>query len=430
LIAPFILNSGRLTKPSLCLFPKNYAPRVKIFGWIRDTFLRDRFVLSRLFTSSLSLFLALAYSSLLGVEKRSVLSFALVGSVFLASVLSAPLITRYRHIAIGNSDNSIHLNFALLGLAVACVVALLMAVASKIYSNVVTDVPTNLLLSIVIYAFFSSLSFILHEFLLVKQFSKAYVLMDISVIIMQVLLFAFFLILDQLSLITNVIISLTLSYIFHTTSVLSLIFYISGVAPTVAGIKEVMKLGPFLVSSNLVHVFDRVDKLFIAFFLPIGDLARYMTMVALYSPIRFFFDSRSKSVLVSKENVANSFGDKSQKPNRIFVIICFLAIFTLYPLIAHAAIGLTLGREWLLGIHLFYVYLIVEVLRGRFVELFHWRIKSKDIQDFRPSVSLTIILPLLLMLFASLFYGLTGLVLALIGTFLVLIRVLRSSDAK
>lgn len=403
---------------------------MKVFGWMRGTFLRDRFVLSRMFASFLSLFLALAYSILLGVEKRSVLSFALVSSVFLASVLSAPLITRYRHIGIGDSDNSIHINFALVALGIAGVVALLMLAVTKIYSNVVTNVPTNLLISIIIYSFFSTLSFIVHEFLLVKQFSKAYVLLDVVVIILQVLLFMFFFFLDQLSLITNVIVSLTLSYVFHATSIFSLIFYISGITPTVTGIKKTIQLGPLIVSSNLVHLFDRVDKLFVAFLLPIGDLARYMTMVALYTPIRFFFDSRSKSVLVSKEDGASFSGNKSKKSKRIILIIYLVSLFILYPILARAAIGLTLGREWLLGVHLFYIYLIVEVLRGRFNELFHKRLKSKEIQFFRPSITLTIAIPLLLMLFTTMFYGLTGLVLALAVTFILFTRVLVFSDAK
>lgn len=377
------------------------------------------FLIGRVSVSLLSLSLALGYSFLLGLEKRSVLSFVLVTSVFLASLFGSPLVFRYRFLSLTQLKPPLGINFAILALVVSFFVALLMVVVSWLYSSYVTFLATNLIIAIALYSFFSTLSFILHEFFIVKRYSRAYILMDVFIILMQISLFTFFLLLNQLSLIINVIVSLTLSYIFHSTIVLSLILYTSGDFPSMKEIGRLLEVRGYIVTANIVNVLDRVDKLFVAFLLPIGDLAKYLTCAALFAPFRFYFDAKSKHTLIVFDTKR---GDVAKNKSRARKLIYSLALLFVYPYFVQAFLNLTLGDKWLLPIHFVYIYLLVELARGRFMQLLNSALLIDNIGVLRQKNAIFLSLSVVLIFISTLYFQLLGLFFSLFFVFLFLTR--------
>jgi hypothetical protein len=280
----------------------------------------------------------------------------------------------------------------------------------------------------VIYSIVSTLSFALQDFLPIIGRIKAAIMSDILLVVLQVITFFFLLSLNQLSIIVCVLVSLIFSYSLHVFGIASIIMFHQTRNSTARSVRKLINIQKLFLVSSVIHIVDRVDKLVIAFLLPISSLAQFTTMAALFAPIKVITEAASRQLYFSKlddkpnDMEVNRF---SRTITLSFALIGLLIFSLLVGYLVNLIIGSLLGDEWLLPTSFVALYFLYEVIHGIYLYSVHFRITRGELKYSRNAPIFLLALSVLLVPALTLLMGLVGSVIAMITSFLLVLVVFK-----
>lgn len=323
------------------------------------------FLSTRGLTSGLALVLALYYTKLLGVEKRSILVFIMVTALILTVILTSGVSLTFRNRP-AESISSKNLTAYLLTITIGgLAVAILSTGLLSFFSQSKSVIPPSIYIIGFVYSLLACLNLGFQDALVAKGNLKLATFLDFVTILIQGLSLIFFVYLDQTTLFMSVIISFVISYlliVFATVSV-----FIQTERLNLEGIGKEMK--SLLISSKQNQLFgianglaDRLDRFLIGFILPLSFLAKYALITSLISFTRFFPEAYNRILLLRHHQ-------ESSKQISDFRLVNYALIgigSTIFVFVSQGFIQVVFGKNWLLPINIALIFALQEVLRGRY----------------------------------------------------------------
>ena len=376
------------------------------------------FISTRGVSSVLSLSLALSYTKILGLEKRSILTFIMVSAVIFTTLLTSGISLALRNKPRSEiKDEEFSGYMMIIGFA-GLLVAVINCALLSLYSYVKVDIPPAIYLICFFYSFLSCVNLGYQDALLALGQIKLAAFFDILTIVLQGFTLAFLTFISQTSLIVSVFIAFIFSYSLISFATVSIIF--TKINFSVSSVKSGVK--SLVMQSKSQQVFgianglaDRVDRFIIGLMLPVTYLAKYALLSSLISFARFLPDSGIKMRLHQIHK-----GEKTQDFSysvRSFFFICLLGI--LLVLSAQLSIFFIFGSQWLLPITVSALLVTQEILRGNF-QLRAIKLIASGHQVIMQKISaILILLSVALIPLATILFGVWGAPLAMVTIYLV-----------
>ena len=320
------------------------------------------FLPARGITTILSLIFALFYSRELGLLSRSYLALIMTSSILIIiSLTSGTTLTlralKARKTILDNtpSFNSLILCELVFGFSLFYIVLLF-------FSEFRFQIHPNLLIVALIYFLVSFVHLILFEILIALGDFKFVSICDISTIVLQIIYFSMFYSLENISILNRLLFSFILSYI----CIIAFIFRRLQVNYTYSS-KLSNPIG-FLNKCKGNHsigiaigVSDRIDRIIIAWFLPLSLLGKYAVMSSFISFLRFIPEGAAKLFISARsEDWKRYLGDK------YFRIGLFILVLT-FVISSRFVIDYALGPQWILPWNIYFLFASQELLRGVFL---------------------------------------------------------------
>ena len=321
------------------------------------------FLSTRGLTSGLALILALYYTKLLGVEKRSILVFIMVTALILTVIFTSGVSLTFRN----RPAESIHSKNLIAYLATITLggigVAILSNVLLSFFSLSQSQIPPSIYIIAFIYSFLACVNLGFQDALVAKGNLKLATFLDFVTILIQGLSLIFFVYLDQTSLFMSVIISFVISYLLIVFATISV--FIQTEKLNFEGVSKEIK--SLLYSSKQNQLFgiangmaDRLDRFLIGFLLPLSFLAKYALITSLISFTRFFPEAYNRILLLKHHQ-------KSAKQERPLGLASYALIgmaVTVFVFISQAFIQIVFGQSWMLPLDIALIFALQEILRG------------------------------------------------------------------
>jgi len=321
------------------------------------------FLTTRGLTSGLALVLALYYTKLLGVEKRSILIFIMVTALILTVIFTSGVSLTFRN----RSAKSINSKYLIAYLATITVgglgVAALSSVLLSFFSQSKSEIPPSIYIIGFVYSFLACVNLGFQDALVAKGNLKLATFLDFVTILIQGLSLIFFVYLDQTSLFMSVIISFVISYLLVVFATISVFIQTENLDFVGVG-KEIKSL---LISSKQNQLFgiangmaDRLDRFLIGLMLPLSFLAKYALITSLISFTRFFPEAYNRVLLLKHH-------EKSAKQNTDFGFIAYALIglaVTIFVFVSQGFIQIVFGQKWLLPTNIALIFALQEIFRG------------------------------------------------------------------
>lgn len=321
------------------------------------------FLSTRGLTSGLALVLALYYTKLLGIEKRSILVFIMVTALILTVIFTSGVSLTFRNRS-AETITSKNLMAYLVTITLGGLgVAILSTVLLSFFSQSKSEIPPSIYLIGFVYSFLACLNLGFQDGLIAKGNLKLATFLDFVTILIQGLSLMFFVYLDQTSLFMSVMISFVISYlliVFATVSV-----FIQTEKLDFEGItNEIKSLISFSRQNQLFGISnglaDRLDRFLIGLILPLTYLAKYALITSLISFTRFFPEAYNRVLLLRHHQKGakqkNNFGLMSYGLIGIAVISFVFA--------SQIFIQIVFGQKWLLPINIALIFALQEIFRG------------------------------------------------------------------
>jgi O-antigen/teichoic acid export membrane protein len=321
------------------------------------------FLSTRGLTSGLALVLALYYTKLLGVEKRSILVFIMVTALILTVLSTSGISLTFRN----RPAKSISSKSLLAYLSVITIAGIGVAIFSSallyFYSGSKSPIPTSIYVIGFIYSFLACVNLGFQDALVAKGNLKLATFLDFITILIQGLSLVFFVYLDQTSLFMSVIISFVVSYLLIVFATISVFIQTEKIAFN--GIRsEVVEL---IAQSRQNQLFgiangiaDRLDRFFIGLMLPLAFLAKYALITSLISFTRFFPDAYNRLLLLKHHQEKPK--EKSQLDFMAYLFIGIAVVILVFT--SQQFIRIIFGDQWLLPLNVAMFFGAQEVLRG------------------------------------------------------------------
>ena len=170
---------------------------------------------------------ALIYSKQLGVERRGLLTFVMVTNLVFSILLISGISLHLRNIARREESREVLGTYISVVLLFSFLTPLLNLVVLDVYQEIThTNIPNNLVYVCVLYCFFSTLSYGMHDALLLIKSIKIASVMDLGVVLLQIVGYLTLIYSGETSYFVSVLISISISYLVMTSSTLLLIMYI------------------------------------------------------------------------------------------------------------------------------------------------------------------------------------------------------------
>ena len=259
------------------------------------------FISTRGFSSILALLLALSYTKILGIDKRSILAFIMVSALILTVILTSGLSLALRNKPKTEIRNEEFIGYLVLLLTLSLFAGGLNCLLLLFYSNIKSPIPAPIFVVCFIYTALACANLGLQDSLLAAGHLRLATIFDFVTILIQILGLLFFINIAQTSLIVSVFISFIFSYSlisFASTAILLNSFPIKS-SLLAGGIRSL------IVQSKQQHLFgiasglvDRIDRFLIGLILPIAFLAKYALLSSIISFARFLPDSAAKISLL------------------------------------------------------------------------------------------------------------------------------------
>lgn len=325
----------------------------------------NRFVSTRGFSSALALLLALSYTKILGLEKRSILAFAMVSSVLLTVVAVSGISLALRNKPREQIKDEEFLGYLILTLALSFLAATINCIFLGIYSYFKIAIPLPIFIVCFMYSFLACCNFAFQDALLAFGRIKLATIFDFLTILIQIFSFLFLISVAQTSLIVSVFLPFIFSY--------SLIIFATGTfilnnikiekEETLSGILSILS------QSKGQHIYgiatglaDRADKFLVGLLLPVTFLAKYSLLAGFTSFVRFLPDAFAKILLVNFHNSNVRLNKSYSKSNSLIVWLLGFG----FLMVAQASIFLVFGRQWLLPFSVGLLLMTQEFLRANF----------------------------------------------------------------
>ena len=321
------------------------------------------FVSTRGISTGLALALALSYTKILGVEKRSVLAFIMISALILTFLLTSGISLALRNKNPNEIQNSELFGYLLLVLIAGLFVAVFNCLLLLLYSNLKTHIALPLYVICFAYSFFACVNMGFQDALLAKGNLKFATIFDFVTVVIQICTMIIIVKLGQNSLIVSVFLAFIVSYalIIFATGTLFLRTLALDAKLLTNGIKSIITQSRnqhlFGIANGLV---DRVDRFLIGLLLPIGFLAKYALLSSIISFARFFPDSAVKLNLLMHHQ-SNSKVTPALNP-RIAAFIVMAGI--IFALAAQVFIKILFGKVWILPLSVGFLFVTQEILRG------------------------------------------------------------------
>ncbi|MEI6513832.1 MAG: hypothetical protein WCO51_11255 [bacterium] len=377
------------------------------------------FVSTRGVSTGLALALALSYTKILGVEKRSVLAFIMVSALILTYIFTSGISLALRNKAPDEIRDEEYFGFlTLIGLA-GIIVAILNCCLLFFYSYLKTDIPGPIYVVCFVYSFFACVNMGYQDALLAMNNLKLATIFDFTTVAVQIATMTFFITLSQTSLIISVFIGFIFSYalISFATGAVFLNSFSVNFSLLSSGVRSILKQSRqqhlFGIANGLV---DRIDRFIIGLILPIGILAKYALLSSIISFARFFPDTAAKLNLLRHHQGKAKKGISSD-PGTVLAII---AAGVLFALCAQLFIKFVFGDIWLLPLSVGFLFVAQEVLRG------NYQIKAIELiaRGGKSEISkislLLILLSISFITLGSLVFGVFGVPLAMVCVYFIL----------
>ena len=321
------------------------------------------FLSTRGLTSGLALVLALYYTKLLGVEKRSILVFIMVTALILTVIFTSGVSLTFRNRA-AESINSKNLMAYLVTITLGGLgVAILSTVLLSFFSQSKSEIPPSIYLIGFVYSFLACVNLGFQDALLAKGNLKLATFLDFVTILIQGLSLIFFVYLDQTSLFMSVSISFVISYLLIVFATISV--FIQTEKLDFVGVNGEIKA--LLRSSKQNQLFgiangmaDRLDRFLIGLMLPLSFLAKYALITSLISFTRFFPEAYNRVLLLKHHQ--NTAKQKSKIGLIAYVMIGISVVVFVFA--SQGFIQIVFGQKWLLPINVALLFALQEILRG------------------------------------------------------------------
>ena len=330
--------------------------------------IRNGYVITRGISALLAIIFSLYYSKSLGVEKRSLVTFMLVVAVIMATVLTSGVGLAFRKFAHSEPHLVSLSSYLFINLALAILVSISSAGILMFYSRTQVFIPTTLLYLAIIYSFLGALDFSYHQGLIAYGLFKIAAVLDLLTITIQILTFLLLTFSNQVSIAVSLFTSLIISYITSTVSsaLILLVHTNSSLMPTSKGIVLLLrKSAPYHIVGIANGFADRIDRIIIAWFLPLGMLGKYAVGTSLLSYLRFLPEAFSRLIVGGQTNFAEI---AFRRIGASWIVRLFFGL-TLSSILAFASqtlVRVILGREWLLPFIIILAFAIQELVRGYF----------------------------------------------------------------
>ena len=323
------------------------------------------FVSTRGVSTGLALAMALSYTKILGVDKRSILAFIMVSALILTFIITSGISLALRNNPPAQIKDEEFFGFLTLILLAGLLVAVLNSSLLLVYAHLKTDIPGPIYVVCFIYSFLACVTLGFQDALFAIGNIKLAALFDFTTVVVQIVSLTFFVTIAQTSLIISVFIAFIFSYLlisFATAAIFlnslrldfKLIF---------GGMSRILVLSRnqhlFGIANGLV---DRIDRFLIGLILPISFLAKYALLSSIISFARFLPDAAVKLDLLRHHQ-------GRLKRNEILRPSTIIGLFiagTGFVIIAQGFVAIVFGQTWLLPVYVGLLFMAQELLRGNY----------------------------------------------------------------
>jgi len=321
------------------------------------------FVSTRGVTSGLALVLALYYTKLLGVEKRSILVFIMVSALILTVILTSGISLTLRSRPTGSIKSSDLVSFLSIITASGVLVGVLNTLLLTYYAGIRSDLTTAIYIICFIYSFFACVNLGFQEALVARGNLKLAAFFDLITILVQGLSLLFFVYLDQTSLFISVMISFVFSYLLISFATLSVFIQTESInfSNVISTSKQLIKTSGnnqlFGIANGLV---DRMDRFLIGLIMPLALLSKYALITSVISFTRFFPEAYNRILLLRHHST-------EPRQKRTFGITGLMLIsigVVVFVLLAQLFIEFIFGNKWVLPLEVAALFAFQEILRG------------------------------------------------------------------
>jgi hypothetical protein len=323
------------------------------------------FISTRGFSSILALLLALSYTKILGIDKRSILAFIMVSALILTVILTSGLSLALRNKPKTEIRNEEFIGYLVLLFTLSLFAGGLNCLLLLFYSNIKSPIPAPIFVVCFIYTALACANLGLQDSLLAAGHLRLATIFDFVTILIQILSLLFFYNIAQTSLIVSVFISFIFSYSLISFASAAILFDSFPIKSSLlaGGIRSLIQQSKqqhlFGIASGLV---DRIDRFLIGLILPIAFLAKYALLSSIISFARFLPDSAAKISLL-RHHRGETTGTNSFSIRQIM----FIAITgILFVASSQGFIYLAFGNAWLLPIYVGVMLVCQEILRGNY----------------------------------------------------------------
>jgi O-antigen/teichoic acid export membrane protein len=371
-------------------------------------------------STGLALALALSYTKILGVEKRSVLTFVMVSAIILAFIFTSGISLALRNKPSIKIKDEEYFGF----LAIVFITGLLTAIINcsllLLYSNIKTYIPGPIYLVCFLYSFFACVALGYQDALIAMGNLKFATMLDLITVVIQAFTMWFFIKVGLTSLIISIFLAFILSYMLVALSVVIVVFnsFHFSLESLASGMRSILSQSRaqhlFGIANGLV---DRVDRFLVGLLLPFGFIAKYALLSSIISVARFFPDAFIKLSLL-RHHDGEAKKESSINPLTVFMIL-FIGLSLVFA--AQFFIGTVFGKIWLLPISVGFLFLSQEILRGVYqIKAIRLIAVGGKSDMSRISVQL-IVLSTLFISLGALGFGIWGVPAAMVLTYIVLI---------
>jgi len=330
--------------------------------------IKNGFLLTRGISSFLALAFSLYYSKTLGIEKRSLVTLMLVVTVIVMVALTSGVGLAFRKFTISNPklislSAYIYTNLILAFLVSGFSIGILLA-----YSASHESIPTTLLYLAAIYAFLGALDFNFHQGLIAYGMFKIASILDLLTIVIQISVFSLFSLSNQVSIAASLFTSLIISYITSVVSsaLILLVHTNASITPSWKDICLLIKTStPFHVVGIASGFADRIDRIAIAWFLPLGFLGKFAVGTSLLTYLRFLPEALSRLIVSGQSSFQLS---ASKLISKSWFARFFMGAFVSLTLatFSQVLIWVVLGKQWLIPFVVVFGFSVQELIRGYF----------------------------------------------------------------
>ena len=321
------------------------------------------FVSTRGVTSGLALVLALYYTKLLGVEKRSILVFIMVSALILTVILTSGISLTLRNRPTDSIKSSDLVSFLFIITVSGVIVGALNTLLLSYYAAIRSDLTSAIFIICFIYSFFACVNLGFQDALVARGNLKLAAFFDLITILVQGLSLLFFVYLDQTSLFMSVMISFVFSYLLVSFATLSVFIQTESInfKGVVTNSTQLIKTSSnnqlFGIANGLA---DRIDRFLIGLIMPLALLSKYALITSIISFTRFFPEAYNRILLLRHHSTESG----QKRTFSITSLVLSSSGIAISVLIAQLFIEFVFGNKWVLPLEVAVLFAVQEVLRG------------------------------------------------------------------